>query len=219
VLAGPLGARFTWRQGLKHDLSAVMELHVDGCVVRRRNGERVVIEPQVLHPLFKSSDLAHGREPRFVVPLYQRDLSGPCPATLEAHPRLAAYLRSNLEAFRGRRSRIYVGKPDFTLFGVGDYTFSDWKVAVSGMYMSPTFRVLGPRQGLPSVVDDTCYLLPCSSEAQADAVAEYLNGADVQRWLLASLVRGSKRPLTKRLLDALKPPSAFTGSEVQLALA
>lgn len=50
---------------------------------------------------------------------------------------------------------IYRGKPRFSVFGVGDYTFAPWKVAVSGFYQVPRFVKVGPMGGKPVVFDDT----------------------------------------------------------------
>jgi len=42
---------------------------------------------------------------------------------------------------------IYCGKPRFFIFGVGDYTFTPWKVAVSSFYKIPHFIKVGPMDG------------------------------------------------------------------------
>jgi hypothetical protein len=67
-----------------------------------------------------------------------------------------------------RGSSIYRDKPDFSIFGVGEYTFSPWKVAIAGMYKSLGFVKVGMRDGKPIVFDDTTNFLPCPSEAAAD---------------------------------------------------
>ncbi len=102
-----------------------------------------------------------------------------------------------------RRSSIYHGRPPFSLFGVGPYTFAPYKVAISGMHKSAKFRALGPVRGRPVVLDDTCYFLPCSSAAEA-AILTALCNDPITLGLIASIsFRESKRPVTKKLLQRL----------------
>ena len=54
-----------------------------------------------------------------------------------------AYLRAHSEAFARRKSSVYRGRPEFAMFGVGPYSFSAWKVAVSGLHKAPVFHVVG----------------------------------------------------------------------------
>lgn len=206
-----------WRQGVKHDLARVLELRpgVDGGVVNGL-GEQIDIEPDVLVPLYKGSDVANVREPSRLFPLYQVDLTGPSPQLPRKWPKLAEYLSAHSEAFAARRSRIYNGKHPFALFGVGPYLLAPWKVAVCGFYRKPRFRVLGPSDGQPPVVDDTCYLLPYADEESARTVAEHLNSAGPQQ-LIASLAdRYAKRPFTKAVLSRVGVPVQPSDSQLRL---
>lgn len=198
-----------WRQGVKHDLARVLELRrqEDGSLA---NGfaEEVDVEPQSLVPLYKGSDVANGREPSRLFPLYQVDLSGPDPQLEAKWPKLAGYLHEHEAAFKARRSRIYRGKHPFSLFGVGPYLLAPWKVAICGLYRVPKFRVLGPMDGQPAVVDDTCYLLPYGDEESARAVAAHLNSAGPQQLIRAVADRHAKRPFTKAVLARVAVPVA-----------
>ncbi len=201
------GDNFDWRQGLKHDLTKVLELRQgsDGFV----NGfdEVVDVEPDIISPLYKSSDLASGGTPRRWIPLYQHDLSGPLPDLSFRWPKLAHYLESHAELFAARRSSIYRGKHRFMLFGVGPYTVAPYKVALSGFYKQPEFRVIGPGpNGAPPVVDDTCYLLPFEDLGSAQSAAEYLNSEEVQAFLASVADLRAKRPYTKALLSRIRLP-------------
>jgi hypothetical protein len=196
-----------WRQGIKHDLAKILELRNTGGRLVNGFGDVVDIESDALVPLYKSSDLANGRPAGRYFPLYQTDLSGPLPDLGRRWPKLAAYLRSHAASFAGRRSRIYSGKYPFALFGVGAYVSAPWKVAVSGLYRTPHFNVIGVGEsGRPPVVDDTCYLLPFATEQDAQIVAEHLNGA-AARQLITSLADGrAKRPFTKAVLGRIAIP-------------
>ena len=208
--AASSGTGLTWRQGIKHDLARVLELRpTPGGRWANASGDVVDVEPEVLCPLFKSSDIAAGRAARRCFPLYQFDLSGPVSDLPQRWPKLARYLEAHAELFGRRASSIYRGKPEYMLFGVGDYTCAPFKVAISGFYKVPRFRVLaaGPA-GTPPLVDDTCYLLPFDRLAEAEAMAAYLNSSKVQDLLLAIGDRSAKRPFTKEVLGRIAPPKS-----------
>jgi len=196
-----------WRQGVKHDAAKILELIPTEGKLMNGFGEEVSIEADALCPLYKSSDIANGRGPRRLFPLFQVDLSGPVVDLCSRWPLLADYLARHEAAFTARRSRIYSGKPPFSIFGVGPYTLAPWKVVVSGLYSTARFRVIGPSHtGHPSLVDDTCYLLPFEGEAEAQAVADHLNDVETQQLFHALIDNGAKRPITKALLSRIEIP-------------
>jgi len=61
-----------------------------------------------------------------------------------------------------------------SIFGVGDYSFSPWKIAISGMYKSLRFVKVGPFQAQPVVFDDTTNFIPCPSETAATLLLSLL---------------------------------------------
>jgi hypothetical protein len=194
-----------WRQGLKHDVASIMELREEGGALRNKHGDGVAVEDEFVFPLIKSSDL-HSREeaaPRYRIVVTQKRLGDDTGELRERAPRLWAYLSGHLAAFRSRRSSIYAGRPDFAMFGVGDYSFSRFKVAVSGLYKTVRFRVLGPFEGKPIMLDDTCYFVPCESPQQACALVELLSHKVTAEFLNSIIFTDSKRPLTKRVLQRL----------------
>lgn len=201
------GERLIWRQGIKHDLAKVLELRhtPDGLV--NGFGEPVEVEEDVLCPYYKSSDIAACRRARLSFPLYQYDLTGPADGLSARWPKLAAYLATHHLRFSARGSRIYNGKPDYMLFGVGAYTLAPFKVAISGFYKRPRFALIEPDgAGRPPLVDDTCYMLPFTDGDQARNVASYLNSDNVQRFLETVADLTAKRPYTKDILGRIAPP-------------
>ncbi len=194
----------TWRQGLKHDAAAVMEL-VPGAACEpmcNKLGEPVAVEPEFVYPLIKCSDLFHHRtaRPRRSVIVTQRRLGEDTRRLEHEAPRLWGYLRGHAARFERRKSSIYHGKPPFALFGVGPYTFAPYKVAVSGLHKSPRFRAIGPVAGRPVMLDDTCYFLPCASPDQAALVTALWNDPTTLALIGALTFVDSKRPITKALL-------------------
>jgi hypothetical protein len=220
AIEAPVGEGLLWRQGLKHDLARVLELKISPDGLVNGFGEVVEVENEILCPFYKSSDVAGGRPASRRVPLYQHDLTGPLPELRGRWPRLAAYLDRHRERFAARGSTIYRGKPDFMLFGVGPYTLAPYKVAISGFYKEPRFSVLGPDElGHPPLMDDTCYMLPFESREEAEMMASYLNGEQVQAFVGSIVDRTAKRPYTKDILARIAAPvDSSTGPPAQLRL-
>jgi hypothetical protein len=194
-----------WRQGLKHDAVAVMELAVDPAAGRWHNGagEVVDVEAEFVYPLLKGADLRRppAERPRRAVIVTQERIGDRTERLASSAPRLWSYLRAHRERLDRRRSSIYRDRPPFAIFGVGPYTFAPFKVAVSGLYKAPAFRAVGPRDGRPVMLDDTCYFLPCSSAAEAAVLAALCNDPIALEFLRAASFPDAKRPITKALLQ------------------
>jgi hypothetical protein len=193
---------YVWRQGVKHDCSKVMELcPVNGSYV---NGfhEKVDIETDRLYGLLKSSDLKRlvVSTPRKYVIITQRYLGEETSSLFTSSPKLYRYLQRHQHAFEHRKSTIYKGKPAFSIFGIGDYAFKIYKVAISGLYKHSNFVLLFPENGKPCMVDDTCYFIGFDEIAEAIIVWTILNGEAVQRLLRSITFRDAKRPYTKQRL-------------------
>lgn len=196
---------FRWRSGIKHDCSAVMELRAASAGYVNGMRERVEIEDTYVFPLFKSSDLANDRiaAPMRYLLVPQRKVGDDTHVIRRLAPETWSYLESHGTQLANRRSTIYKRQPRFAVFGVGDYTFAPWKVAVSGMYKKLAFRVVPPFEGKPSVMDDTCYFLACDSEEEAHLVEYMLSSEPAQEFYGSLLFPDSKRPITVDLLRRL----------------
>lgn len=211
----------TWRQGTKHDASRVMELErgSDG-KLRNKLGEIVDVEEEYIFPLLKGTQLYKGEtnDTRRWVIVTQRNLKDDTQALQQKAPRLWAYLDSHREVLDSRKSSIYRNKPSFVMFGVGDYSFADFKIAVSGLHKKARFRLLQPLEGKPVMVDDTSYLLPCTTVGQAAVVKAVLDSDVVHDLLHALIFPDSKRPITKKLLQRIDLLAALDGQEASALL-
>jgi hypothetical protein len=118
-------------------------------------------------------------------------------------PKTWRYLLRHADRLDRRASRVYRRQPRFSIFGVGPYTFSPWKVAVSGFYKTPQFAAVGPRRSRPVICDDTCYFLPCTTAAEARSLARLLNGRPAREFFAAFSFSDAKRPLTAEILASL----------------
>lgn len=197
-----------WRSGIKHDCARVMELSREGSGYRNGLDEFVDLEEQCLFPLLKSSDLANGRaaEPRRHLLVTQRNVSDDTSRLCAAAPKVWAYLQAHADLLDRRRSSIYRNRARFAIFGVGDYTFAPWKVAISGLYKKLEFTIVGNRGGKPIVLDDTACFLPCRSAPEAEYIAGLLNSPEARDFLTAYLFWDAKRPITVDVLKRLSLP-------------
>lgn len=192
-----------WRSGVKHDCSRVFELSRKQGTLINGLGEHVSIEADVVFPLLKSSDVVHGREPRKLLLIPHRSMQE-SPLDLERRAPLAwKYLRSHSDILSKRGSSIYEKRPPFSIFGVGPYSFTNWKVAISGLYKELRFSKIGPYEERPIVFDDTCYLFPCDSEEECDVLYELVTSSAATEFWLSLVFWDSKRPITAKLLNLL----------------
>ena len=108
-----------------------------------------------------------------------------------------------MELFDRRKSSIYRGAPPFSMFGVGDYSYSKYKVGVSGFYKQPLFSVLYSDDEKPVMTDDTSYFI-CFDSYDTAYVAMLLLNSDKVRGFLSSIAfLDSKRPYTKKILERI----------------
>jgi hypothetical protein len=191
-----------WRQGLKHDCAQIMELDAQDGAWVNGNGEVVDVEEQWVYWLLKGSDLRSFEvdRARKKVIVTQRHLGQDTSALQKSAPRLWEYLVRNSEYFERRKSRIYRDKPHFSIFGVGEYSFKMYKVAISGLYKEPCFAVVLPIDNRPVMLDDTCYFLSFDTYPDALFTASLLNSPVVKRFLQSIVFTDAKRPYTKEVL-------------------
>ena len=192
---------YKWRSGVKHDAADVMELtpcnggHTNGM------GELVQLEDDFVYPLLKSSDLGNGRLiPRKSVIITQTTVGENTLRIRTVAPRTWAYLEAHSGYLDFRKSSIYRKRPRFSIFGIGEYSFALWKVAISGLYKGLRFVVVPPIHGKPTMVDDTCYFFPCATEDEARFWAGLLNREDSIRFLHSLVFFDAKRPVNIEVL-------------------
>jgi hypothetical protein len=202
-LRGPRSLR--WRSGIKHDCSKVIELVKEAEKYRNGLGELIDLEETYLHPMLKSSEVAKGSTRSFKrwMLVTQRSIGQETQSISTIAPKTWRYLQSHAEMLDRRRSSVYRNHPRFAVFGVGDYTFAPWKVAVSGLYKSLDFAVVGNFAGKPVVLDDTCYSVPCATQEDAEFLASLLNCPTSREFFSSFIFWEAKRPITAEILRQL----------------
>lgn len=192
---------FEWRQGIKHDCSKVMEIVNENNHFTNKLGESFIIEDDLVYPLLKSSDLkytvAAQTKKRIIV---TQKFVGQNTSYIHNYPQTFEYLNGHIDLFRMRKSSIYKGKSDFSIFGVGDYSFKPYKVAISGLYKTFHFCLVKPQCEKPVMLDDTCYFIGFDTLDIAEYVWELLNTDTVSDFLKNISFKDSKRMITKDIL-------------------
>lgn len=194
---------FRWRSGIKHDASKVMELKRTANGYTNNLGEIVDIEDDFVFPMMKSSDLANNTDIHRFMLVTQHAIGEETKHIRSLAPKTWGYLIQHRKYFEKRKSSIYKNKPPFSIFGVGSYSFSQWKVAISGLYKKLYFQVVAPYEGKPVVLDDTCYFLACDHENEARAIAILLNSQTAIDFFSSFIFWDSKRPITAKVLNKL----------------
>ncbi len=195
---------YKWRSGIKHDCSKVMELRPDGKLYRNGLGEEVDIEETYLYPMLKTSEVANGSKlPCRYMLVPQKTVGESTTGIQIVAPKTWQYLNRHEKLLSARGSSIYKNNPKFSVFGVGDYSFSLWKVSISGFYKKLDFRVIGPYNGKCVVLDDASYFISCESKEQADFLAYLLNSSSSRAFLSAHIFWDSKRPITSEMLGRI----------------
>jgi hypothetical protein len=194
-----------WRSGIKHDCSKVMELAKEGNKYRNGMGEVVELEDDYIYPMLKSSDVAKGSvtSPRRWMLVTQKTVRDDTSIIKEFAPKTWQYLLSHAGLLDKRGSSIYKKRSRFSVFGVGEYSFSRWKVATSGFYKKLRFQVVGEYFGKPAVLDDTSYFVPCDTKEEAEHVASLLNSRIAKEFFEAYIFWDAKRPITIDILRRL----------------
>ena len=195
-------SQFIWRQGMKHDCAKIMEL--EKCNGHYVNGQHqeIELEPDLLYGLLKSSDLKQTEITTYrkLVIVTQQRIGQDTHYIQRKFPLTFTYLNQHHTYFEKRKSTIYKGKPRFSIFGIGEYAFTPFKVAISGLYKRTHFTLVIPEQEKPMMLDDTCYFIGFEQLAYAQIAHFLLNHPHTQRFLKSIIFPDAKRSITKDVL-------------------
>lgn len=206
-----------WRSGVKHDASAVMEMTKTRDGLINGLGEILDIESDYLFPLCKGSDIGSGKgwRNKFVL-ITQKSVGERTDIIYRNAPKTWLYLEGHADKLDARGSVIYKKNPRFSMFGIGDYTFRPWKIAICGLYKSLQFRLIGPIDGKPVMFDDTVYYLSFDSESEA-IEAYHLIISEPSMKLMSSLIFwDDKRPIKTSILNVVNWASSKLPVNFQL---
>jgi 16S rRNA A1518/A1519 N6-dimethyltransferase RsmA/KsgA/DIM1 with predicted DNA glycosylase/AP lyase activity len=194
---------FNWRQGVKHDCSKIMELKKSENGYINGLNEIVDIENDLVFPLIKSSNFKSKITTSYskYVLITQKYVKENTAYIKQKYPKTWKYLISKKDFFQRRGSSIYKNSYDFSIFGIGDYSFSKYKVGISGFYKQPLFSLI--TNDTPAMLDDTCYFLNFDTYGDAYVAMLLLNNNLVKQFIQNIDFIDSKRPFTKKLLSRI----------------
>ena len=214
---------FTWRQGVKHDCSKIMELDkVNGHYVNGLN-EEVNLEDDLVYGILKSSDLKNtviDQTRKFTI-ITQKKVGQETKYIKTKYPETYQYLTKHQSSFDARKSSIYNNKPLFSIFGIGDYSFKPYKVAISGLYKTFHFTLVLPQDNKPVMLDDTCYLIGFDKIEFSVYALILLNSDTTVKFLQSVTFSDAKRTFTKDVLmriDLLKLATQIDKAVLQTEL-
>lgn len=193
-----------WRSGIKHDASSVMEFTRTNQGLINGFGELVDIEIGCLYPLLKGSDIGSEKAWREKFVLITQNFIGQETNNIKLlFPKTWNYLESYSSILNKRGSSIYKNNPKFSIFGIGDYAFKPWKIAICALYKSLKFRLVEPIENKPVMLDDTTYYLSFNTKNEAECVFDLLNSKSSLRLLSSLIFWDDKRPIKTTILNTL----------------
>lgn len=201
-------SQYVWRNGIKHDAAKVMEFSfVDDKLINGLNKE-IDIELDLVFPLLKSSDIANGKNGKTIVPrkfvLVPQHFIGEDTDYIHFQfPKTWSYLENYQDIFYARKSSIYKNKPKYSIFSVGEYTFAPYKIAISGLYKTLSFKLISKYNSKPYILDDTCNFIPAYSREEAELLLELITSEIATDFLKSMIFWDAKRPITTEILNKL----------------
>ncbi len=177
----------------------------NGCSASRLPGPAVetLLEPDLLFPLLRWRDVGRWRAVPSCWILLVQDVERRCgiaPEWLESHcPATWDYLHlwKNRLLRRAAYQRYQAHKPFYSLYNVGPYTLSPFKVVWRRMDRQIRASVVGPVEQIalgfrPVGPQETCSFIPTESAEEAYYLAALLNSSPVNGLVQAVGLRGAK---------------------------
>ncbi len=193
-----------WRSGVKHDASPIMEFTRTERGLENGSGEVFDLEPDYLFPLLKGSDVGSAKAWRKKYVLVTQRFVGESTSEIKTvAPKTWDYLERYSRELDARGSSIYEKNPRFSIFGIGDYAFRPWRIAICGLYKVLRFRLVEPIEGKPVMFDDTVYYLSFDSETEARETFDLLNSEPALELLASLIFWDEKRPIKTGILNVL----------------
>mgnify|MGYP006281629333 FL=1 len=192
------------RHGLKDDANAVFGLE---------RGDLDRMEPGLVYPYLKSRHVRKwgltGHDLRLIP---QEQAGEDNEAWLrDEYPETYDYLTEHREALLDRSSSWLDRGPFYSVFGLGEYTWADYKVAWCRLGFKPDFTVVSTREdpdlGEKQVIPGDHYMFLATEDRRAaHFLCALLNAAPYQR-TLRDLSSNGKASLSKSVVSELALPA------------
>ncbi|EAZ89408.1 restriction endonuclease subunit M [Crocosphaera chwakensis] len=207
-----------WRSGVKHDCSKIMELEKIGDYFINGLGEKVELESNYIYPLIKGSNVANGnnKKRKKYILITQKYIGEDTKNIKELAPKTWDYLQSHSSYLDKRASRIYKANPQFSIFGIGEYSFYPWKIAICGLYKKLDFKLFHLIENKPVIFDDTVYFISFQEEDEAIKILDILNSPAIISFYSSLIFWDEKRPIKASILNCLDWDKIKNISELEL---
>lgn len=166
-------------------------------------GETINIETTILYPLLKGGDLKKpiiNETTKYII-ITQKEIRQNTDYIKIEAPKTWKYLNYYESYFDKRKSKNYKNAPKFSIFGIGDYSFKKYKVAIFGFLKNPHFSLIYHEK--PFMLDDSCYYLSFDEYDYAYITMLILNSSLVKKFLQNIAFLDSKRPFSKKVLKRI----------------
>jgi hypothetical protein len=179
-----------------------MELDKQNGHFLNKLNEKAELESDLVYGFLKSSDLKNtvARQTRKFTIVTQTKTGQETNYIKHDYPKTYDYLLAHKFFFDARKSSIYNNKPPFSIFGVGDYSFMPYKIAISGLYKTFHFTLVLPQENKPVMLDDTCYFIGFEKIEFAVYTLSLLNSPKTIKLLGSITFPDAKRTFTKDTL-------------------
>lgn len=185
------------------------------------------VEAALLYPLLRWGDVqpfAAAPSAHLLLvqdPLTRRGL--PESVLSEHYPRALSYLREFEVLLRARAAYRRYFRPDshvpfYSMYDIGPYTLSPWKVVWRRMDRKLGAAVVGPTPR-PVIPQETCVLIAVEEEAEAHYLCALLNSAVLRYLLQGQSVQGGKSFGTPGMLAQVRLPTFQASDPLHRALA
>ncbi|MGK7886298.1 MAG: SAM-dependent methyltransferase [Crocosphaera sp.] len=203
--------KIKWRSGVKHDCSKIMEFEKVGDFFINGLGEKVKLEDDYIYPLLKGSNVFNRdkiKTKKYVL-ITQKYIGEDTNNIKKDAPKTWNYLQSHASYLDKRASRIYKNNPQFSIFGIGEYSFYPWKIAICGLYKKLEFRLFNLIDDKPIMFDDTVYFISFEEEEKARQIFNILTSTEVISFYSSLIFWDEKRPIKASILNCLDWKNVF----------
>ncbi|WP_135830689.1 N-6 DNA methylase [Halorussus halobius] len=203
------------RHGLKDDAKDVFSVEA---------GDLAALDADLVYPYLRSKHVVKyglfGHD-RHLVPMARAGEDNE-DELRSRYPDTYDYLARHRDRLEARGSSWLDRGPFYSLFGLGEYTWADYKVVWCRLGFKPHFAVVStvadPELGeRPVVPGDHCMFVACEDEHEAHFLTALLNSAPYQT-CLRDLASEGKASLSKSVVSKLALP-AYRGTPDQRRLA
>lgn len=189
---------------------------------------QAAIEPDLLFPLLRNRDVKRWKADPSAYLIMAQDPIRRCGIEEDemkaTYPKTYAYLKRFEKALRERKSRgvtdmIKKGAPFYTMFSVGTYTFSRYKVVWPNIASEIVAAVVTTKDKKPILPQHIVTLVACDSIEESHYICSLMNASPINFSLQAYSMKGGKSFGDPHVLQNVRIPKFDSKKKLHLRLA